>query len=112
MGFSRISISYRGLGEYMRGSGELRSALLAHAEVGVRYAKAIAPVGPLRDPHRHEFRDSIHSEGAEAPGGYVAARIVAQPIWVEFGRKHVNPYRGAYVLRRTGQYLNAPKRRA
>jgi hypothetical protein len=96
----------------MRGSGELRSALLAHAEVGVRYAKAIAPVGPLRDPHRHEFRDSIRAESAEAPGGYIAARIVAQPIWVEFGRKHVNPYRGAYVLRRTGQYLNAPKRRA
>jgi hypothetical protein len=112
MGFSQISISYSGLGEYMRGSGELRSALLAHAEVGVRYAKAIAPVGPLRDPHRHEFRDSIHSESDEGFDGRQAARIVASPLWVEFGRRHVNPYRGAYVLRRTGQYLNAPKRRA
>jgi hypothetical protein len=112
MGFSRISISYSGLGEYMHGSGELRSALLAHAEVGVRYAKAIAPVGPLRDPHRHEFRDSIHAESDEGFDGRQAARIVASPLWVEFGRRHVNPYRGAYVLRRTGQYLNAPKRRA
>jgi hypothetical protein len=112
MGYSRVSISYRGMGEYLRSSGELRSALLSHAEVGSRYAKGIAPVGPLRDPRRHEFRDSIRAETFEAPGGYIAARIVARPIWVEFGRRRINPYRGAYVLRRTGQYLNAPKRRA
>lgn len=112
MGFSRVSISYRGLGEYLRSSGDLRAALLAHATVGVRFAKSIAPVGPARDKHRTEFRDSIRAESTTAPGGYVAARIVAHPVWVEFGRKRVNPYAGAHVLRRTAQYLNAPKRRA
>jgi hypothetical protein len=110
--FSRVSISYRGMGEYLRSSGALRSALLAHAEVGVRFAKAIAPVGPRRDPHRTEFRDSIRAESVVTPEGFVAARIVASPVWVEFGRKHVNPYEGSHTLRRTGQYLNSPKRSA
>lgn len=112
MSFRRVSISYRGLGEYLRSSGDLRAALLAHAAVGVRFAKAIAPVGPLRDPHRSEFRDSIHAESTTDAQGHITARIVAQPVWVEFGRKRVNPYMGAHVLGRTKQYLNAPKRRA
>lgn len=112
MAFSRVSISYRGLGEYLRSSGDLRAALLAHATVGARFAKAIAPVGPPRDPHRSEFRDSIHAETTTDAQGHITARIVAHPVWVEFGRKHVNPYAGAHVLRRTAQYLNAPKRRA
>lgn len=112
MPFSRVSISYRGLGRYLRESGELQAALLAHAEAGVRFAKSIAPVGPARDKHRTEFRDSIHAEAATAPGGYRVAKIVAAPLWVEFGRKHVNPYPGSHTLRRTGEYLNSPKRRA
>lgn len=112
MGYSRVSINYRGLGEFMRTSGELKAALRAHAEVGVRFAKSIAPVGPPRDKHRSEFRDSIHSEASEGFDGRQAARIVASPLWVEFGRKHINPYQGSHTLRRTRQYLNAPKRRA
>lgn len=112
MPYTRVSISYRGLGEYLRGSEMLRVALLAHAEVGVRFAKTIAPVGPPRDPHRHEFRDSIHAVPHRGAGGYIEARIYAAPLWVEFGRKRINPYQGAHTLKLTGQYLNAPKRRA
>jgi hypothetical protein len=112
MRFSRVSVSYRGLGEYMRTSGELRSALRAHAEVGVRFAKAIAPVGPARDKHRTAFRDSIHVETRFSAPDRQAVQIVASPIWVEFGRKRTNPYQGAHTLQRTAQYLNAPKRRA
>jgi hypothetical protein len=109
-GFSRVSIDYRGLGRYLRESPELRGALLAHAEVGVVFAKSIAPVGPVSDPHRGEFRDSISASSHTGPGGFIEARITAEPVWVEFGRKHREPYDGAHVLRRTGQFLNAPKR--
>lgn len=112
MTYTRVSISYRGLGEYLRGSEALQVALLAHAEVGARFAKAIAPVGPARDPHRYQFRDSIHAAPYRGFGGYIEARIYAAPVWVEFGRKHTNPYQGSHTLKRTGQYLNAPKRRA
>jgi hypothetical protein len=112
MGFSRVSISYRGLGEYMRTSGELRSAFRAHAEVGVRFAKAIAPVGPARDPHRTQFRDSIHIETSFSALDRQAVQIVASPVWAEFGRKRTNRYQGSHTLRRTAQFLNAPKRRA
>lgn len=112
MGYSRVSISYRGLGEFLRGSEDLRVALLAHAEAGVRFAKSIAPVGPPRDEHRTEFRDSIHTEASIGGGGRMAVRIVAAPVWVETGRKHINPYIGSHTLRRTKQYLNAPKREA
>jgi hypothetical protein len=112
MGYSRVSIDYQGLHKYLWESKELELALLAHAEVGARFAKAIAPVGPPRDKHRHEFRDSIRAEPSKGPRGGIAARIVAEPVWVEFGRKHVNPYQGSHTLRRTGQFLNAPKRSA
>lgn len=112
VGFSRVSISYTGLGDFMRTSAALRVALSAHAEVGVRFAKTIAPVGPPRDPHRSEFRDSIHSVADKGLDGRAAVRIVASPIWPEVGRKHHRPYRGSHTLRRTVQYLNAPKRSA
>lgn len=113
MGLSRVSISYQGMGRYLRESVELRAAVLAHAELGVRFAKAIAPVGPPRDPHRSEFRDSIHAEPyTSEKDGRVAARIVAAPVWAEFGRRRRNPYVGSHTLRRTGQYLTSPKRRA
>ena len=112
MAFTRVSISYRGMGRYLKESTELQAALLQHAEVGVRFAKSIAPVGPARDPHRTEFRDSIHSMPSILPGGYRTARIVAAPVWVEFGRKHRDPYEGAHTLRQTAQILNSPKRRA
>lgn len=112
MGFSRVSVNYRGMHEYLWTSQALQAALLDHAEVGVRFAKSIAPVGPPRDKHRTAFRDSIHAEAGKGPQGGIAARIVATPLWVEFGRKRRNPYRGALTLRRTGQYLNSPKRRA
>lgn len=112
MAFTRVSISYKGLGEYLRGSQELQAALLAHAQVGVVFAKSIAPVGPARDPHRTEFKDSIRAESSKSADGYLQARITAEPVWVEFGRKHVNPYMGAHVLGQTKSYLNSPKRRA
>lgn len=112
MAFTRVSISYSGIHKYLWESKELEAALLAHAEVGVRFAKSIAPVGPTRDKHRTEFRDSIHAEPGKGPQGGIAAKIVAEPVWVEFGRKHVNPYPGSHTLKRTGQYLNSPKRRA
>jgi hypothetical protein len=112
VGWSRVRINYRGIGEYLRGSGELQAALFAHAEVGVRFAKSIAPVGPVGDPHRTQFRDSIRAERARGWDGRAAARVVAAPLWVEFGRKHRRPYEGAHTLRRTGQFLNSPKRRA
>lgn len=109
MGFTRITIDYQGIGEYLRGSQELQAALLAHAETGVRFAKSIAPVGPARDPHRTQFRDSIHSEPGRGPGGFIQARIVASPVWVEFGRRRVNPYEGSHTLRRTGSFLTSPR---
>jgi hypothetical protein len=112
MPWSRVEIDYQGLHQYLWESEALAAALLAHAEVGVRFAKSIAPVGPARDPHRSEFRDSIHAERARGPQGGIAAKIVAAPPWVEYGRKHVNPYIGSHTLRRTAQFLNAPKRRA
>lgn len=112
MSYSRVSISYQGLRRYLWESKELEAALVAHAEVGVRFAKGIAPVGPARDKHRHEFRDSIHAEASKGPQGGIAAKIVAAPVWVEFGRKRTHPYEGSHTLRRTGEYLNAPKRRA
>lgn len=112
MAFTRVSIDYQGLGRYLRGSTELRAALLAHAEVGARFAKSIAPVGPPDDPHRGEFRDSIKAETHTAPGGFVAARITASPIWVEFGRKRHRRYEGSHTLRKTAHYLNSPKRSA
>lgn len=112
MGYSRVSIRYSGLGEFMRTSEALRVALRAHAEVGVRFAKALAPVGPPRDKHRTEFRDSIHSSEDKGWDGRAAVRISASPIWPEVGRKRVRPYAGSHVLRKTRQYLNAPKRRA
>ncbi len=108
-GFTGFKVDVEGMGRYLRESTELAAACLAHAEVGARFAQAIAPVGPAGDPHRGEFRDSIRAElhlGADRVG----ARIVAAPLWAEFGRKHRHPYLGAHVLRRTGQYLNAPKR--
>ena len=112
MGFTRVSISYRRLHDYLWHSKELEAALVAHAEVGVRFGKSIAPVGPTRDKHRTEFRDSIHAEPGKGPHGGIAAKIVAAPVWVEFGRKHRNPYHGAHTLGRIGDYLNAPRRRA
>lgn len=112
MAFSRVSLNYRGLHDYLWTSAELQAALLAHAEVGVRYAKAIAPVGPIRDKHRTAFRDSIHAEAGKGPRGGIAAKIVAEPPWVEFGRRHTNPYVGAHTLHKTAQFLNAPRRSA
>lgn len=112
MAFTRVSIDYRGIGQYLRGSEELRAALFAHATVGVAFAKSIAPVGPADDPHRGEFRDSISAHTYTAPGGFIAARITAAPLWVEFGRKRVRRYEGAHVLRKTAAYLNSPKRSA
>lgn len=112
MAWSRVEISYRGLHQYLWESKELGLALLAHAEKGVLFAKSIAPEGPPRDPHRGEFKNSIRARVGKGPRGGVAAIIEASPPWVEFGRKHREPYRGAHTLKRTAQYLNAPKRRA
>jgi hypothetical protein len=109
---SRVSIDYNGMARYLRTSEDLRVAVLAHAEVGAEFARTIAPVGPPGDPHRGEFKASIHAEPNITPGGFIGAKIVADPLWAEFGRRHVNPYIGAHVLRRAGQLLNAPKRRA
>jgi hypothetical protein len=109
---SRVSIDYNGMGRYLRTSEELRVALLAHAEAGAEFARAIAPVGPPGDPHRGEFKASIHAESNITPGGFIGARIVASPLWAEYGRRRVNPYIGAHTLRRAGQFLNAPKRKA
>lgn len=107
-----VKIDYYGLSAYLRGSGELRAALFAHAQVGAEYARSIAPVGPERDPHRGDFKKSIKAETYTAPGGFIQARIVASPIWVEFGRRHREPYSGAHTLKKTGDWLNAPRRRA
>jgi hypothetical protein len=112
MGFGRVSIDYETLGHWMFESEDLAAALGAHAETGVAFAKSIAPVGPPRDPHRGEFRDSIHAEVSRGTRGGVAARIVAGPLWPEFGRRWTNPYAGSDTLRRTRQYLNSPKRSA
>jgi hypothetical protein len=112
MAFSRVSINYDVLGQWMNHSDALGAALFAHAEAGVVFAKAIAPVGPERDPHRGEFRDSIHAEAARGPKGGIGARIVAGPLWPEFGRKHREPYEGANTLRQTKEYLNSPRRSA
>lgn len=108
--FTDFKVDYQSMGRYLRSSGELRAAVLTHAEAGVRFAKSIAPVGPARDPHRGQFRDSIHAIPSKTPGGYIAARIVAGPIWPEFGRKHSHPYAGALALRRTVHWLNTAKR--
>lgn len=112
MAWSRVSISYQGLRRYLQSSEELKAALLAHAEVGVQFAKGIAPVGPARDPHRTEFRDSIHALPDKSVDGYIQAKIVASPVWVEFGRKHREPYEGSHTLGQTKTYLNSPRRRA
>lgn len=112
MSFEDVSISFEGLGGWMRSSEDLVAALKAHAEVGVTYGKSIAPVGPARDKHRGEFRDSIRSESTTLPGGVRAARIYAGPLWPEFGRRIVNPYQGAHTLRQVRTYLNSPRRRA
>lgn len=109
-GLRDFTVDYAGMGRYLRESPELRAACLAHAEVGVRFAQSIAPVGPADDPHRGEFRDSIHAEAHNAPDGRVGARIYADPIWVEFGRRRTDVYAGAHVLRRTATYLNSPRR--
>lgn len=109
---SRVSIDYNGIGRYLRTSEELRVALLAHAEAGAEFARTIAPVGPAGDPHRGEFKASIHAESNVTPGGFIGARITADPLWAEFGRHRVNPYIGAHTLQRAGQFLNAPKRKA
>lgn len=111
-GVNRVEIDYRGIGVYLRESTELRAALLAHAEAGVLFARSIAPVGPADDPHRGDFRDSISAETQTGPGGFIEARISASPLWPEFGRKHREPYAGSHTLRRTGQWLNSPKRSA
>lgn len=107
--FTDFTVDREGMGRYLAESTELAAACLAHAEVGVRFAQGIAPVGPADDPHRGEFRDSIRAE-LHPSTDRVGARIVAAPIWVEFGRKRRHPYAGAHVLHRTGQFLNAPKR--
>lgn len=112
MAWTRVSISYRGIHRYLWESAELATALLEHAQKGVAFAKAIAPEGPPRDKHRGEFKESIRARVGKGPRGGVAAIIEASPPWVEFGRKHREPYRGAHVLAKTAQYLNAPKRRA
>jgi hypothetical protein len=110
--FNNVKIDFSGLGSWMRSSDALAAALLAHAEVGVAYAKSIAPVGPDRDPHRGEFRDSIHASVSALQGGHPAARIYANPLWPEFGRKHREPYEGAHTLRQVAAYLNSPERSA
>lgn len=112
MAFENVTINYDGVSFWLRTSEDLAAALKAHAEVGVAYGKSIAPVGPARDPHRGEFRDSIRSESTTLPGGIRAARIYAGPLWPEFGRHIVNPYQGAHTLRQVRTYLNSPKRRA
>lgn len=112
MAFHDVKIDYDGLGAWLRGSEALAAALLAHAQVGVVYGKAIAPVGPARDPHRGEFRDSIHASPATLADGHKAARIYANPLWPEFGRKHREAYEGAHTLRQVKGYLSSPKRRA
>lgn len=108
--FTRVSISFPGIARYLRESTDLRAALLAHAEVGAAHARTIAPVGPERDPHRGDFKASIKAGTHTGPGGFIEARITAEPVWVEFGRKHRERYEGSHTLRRTGQWLNAPKR--
>lgn len=109
-GFTDFTVDYGSMGRYLRTSSELRTAVLRHAESGVVFAKSIAPVGPASDPHRGQFRDSIHAEPSTTTGGYIAARIVADEIWAEFGRRRTHPYAGAYALRRTAHYLNTAKR--
>lgn len=113
-GFTNIKVDYQGMGRYLADSPELQGALLAHAEVGVRFAKSIAPVGPARDPHRGQFRDSIHAEPSTTGSGRrtLGARIVADQVYPEFGRKHRARYSGAHTLCITGQFLNSPKRSA
>lgn len=112
MAWTQVNISYSGLHRYLWESAVLAAALLEHAQKGVAFAKAIAPEGPPSDKHRGEFKDSIRARVGKGPRGGVAAIIEASPPWVEFGRKHREPYRGAHVLAKTAQYLNAPKRRA
>lgn len=110
-GFGGFRVDLAGMGRYLAESPELAAACLAHAETGVQFAKSISPVGGRGDKHPGEFRESIRA----VPGGNgkrVGARIVAEPLWVEFGRRRTNPYDGAHVLRRTGQMLNAPRRSA
>jgi hypothetical protein len=112
MAWSRVEINYRGIHDYLWTSKELGSALLAHAETGAAFARSIAPTGPPRDKHKGEFKASIRARQGRGPQGGIAAIIEASPSWVEFGRKHREPYHGAHVLGRTAQFLNAPKRRA
>lgn len=112
MGFDRVSIDYAQLGRWMYTSEALGAALLAHAQVGAEFGKSIAPVGPERDPHRGEFRDSIRAEPGHGPRGGIGARVVANPLWPEFGRRHREPYEGAHTLRAVREYLNSPRRRA
>lgn len=109
MGFTRFDYDYDGMGAYLRSSTDLSAAVKAHAQVGVDFARAIAPVGPPRDPHRGAFKASLHVEDDTGTDGRVGARIVGSPPWVEFGRPHTHPYRGAHILGVTRRYLNTAK---
>jgi len=124
MARARYKLDPVGLHRYLRESPELKRVLLARAQLGVKIAKALAPVG-VDSPRPGEFRDSIHAIANEVKdaahlGGGVwvqgpisGARIVANSrdaVWAEFGRTQTNPYEGSHALGRTAKYLDTPKR--
>lgn len=92
--------SHAGLAAMLKGP-EMRALVNARALVGARWARAHAPVGPPRDPHRGELRDSVHvvTGGMSLKGDRVAANLVADSsdaVANEFGNRR---RRGAHTLR-------------
>jgi hypothetical protein len=108
-GFTWVTIDYRGMGVYLRTSPDLRAAVMAHANKGAQLARAIAPVGPARDPHRGQFKASIQGSASTGWDGRIVARITADPVWVEFGRTRTHRYIGAHTLRKAAALLSAPR---
>jgi hypothetical protein len=101
----RYSPSHVGLAKMLLGP-EMRALVDSRAQLGAQWARAHAPVGGPKDPHRGSFKASIRavSGGTDLKGDRVAARIVADSEDappVEFGsrrRKSSHPLRSAIPI--------------
>lgn len=109
----RYDYDYRSMGQLKR-SPVVQAACLELAKQMAEEAKRLAPIGPARRGSQPpgEYAASIRAIPHPTERGEVGARVVAGPLWAEFGRRHTRPYQGAHALSRAARVMSAPRRSA
>jgi hypothetical protein len=87
-------------------SQDVREQLHELAEKAADYARSIAPVGEVRDPHPGAFRDSIEAREGNTKKGLPTAKIVSTnpaASFIEYGTART-PEHGTFI--KTAAHFN------